>query len=53
MPHPQGGHVFQPKGIIFELVQDIIGLNRLTMFHEDRTINVAYRVLTMFYNSHI
>ncbi|KAH3861745.1 hypothetical protein DPMN_024679 [Dreissena polymorpha] len=25
-----GGHVFQPTGIIFELVQDIIGMNLLT-----------------------
>ncbi|KAH3846861.1 hypothetical protein DPMN_089167 [Dreissena polymorpha] len=31
-PHP-GGHVFQPTGIIFELVQDIIGINLLTNFH--------------------
>ncbi|KAH3816307.1 hypothetical protein DPMN_117820 [Dreissena polymorpha] len=41
--HP-GGHVFQPTGIIFELVQDIIGMNLLTKFHEDQTINVASRV---------
>ncbi|KAH3849564.1 hypothetical protein DPMN_091967 [Dreissena polymorpha] len=27
---PPGGHVFQPTGIIFELVQDIIGMNLLT-----------------------
>ncbi|KAH3857733.1 hypothetical protein DPMN_100346 [Dreissena polymorpha] len=39
-----GGHVFQPKGIIFELVQDIIEMNLLTKFHEDWTINVASRV---------
>ncbi|KAH3741367.1 hypothetical protein DPMN_048092 [Dreissena polymorpha] len=32
-----GGHVFQPTGIIF--VQDIIGMNLLTKFHEDWTIN--------------
>ncbi|KAH3842774.1 hypothetical protein DPMN_116278 [Dreissena polymorpha] len=38
---PPGGHVFQPTGIIFELVQDIIGMNLLTKFHEDQTINVA------------
>ncbi|KAH3750421.1 hypothetical protein DPMN_184943 [Dreissena polymorpha] len=43
---PPGGHVFQPTGIIFKLVQDIIGMNILTKFHEDRTINVASRVLT-------
>ncbi|KAH3806671.1 hypothetical protein DPMN_134995 [Dreissena polymorpha] len=41
---PPGGHVFQPTGIIFELVQDIIGINHLTKFHEDWTINVASRV---------
>ncbi|KAH3865997.1 hypothetical protein DPMN_029045 [Dreissena polymorpha] len=50
---PPGGHVFQPTGIIFKLVQDIIGMNLLTKFHEDRTINVASRVLTRFYYSHI
>ncbi|KAH3892168.1 hypothetical protein DPMN_016280 [Dreissena polymorpha] len=27
---PPGGHVFQPTSIIFELVQDIIGMNLLT-----------------------
>ncbi|KAH3738295.1 hypothetical protein DPMN_044928 [Dreissena polymorpha] len=41
-----GGHVFQPPSIIFELIQDIIGMNLLTKFHEDQTINVASRVLT-------
>ncbi|KAH3746641.1 hypothetical protein DPMN_181051 [Dreissena polymorpha] len=41
---PPGGHVFQPTGIIFNLVQDIIGMNLLTKFHEDQTINVASRV---------
>ncbi|KAH3877032.1 hypothetical protein DPMN_000886 [Dreissena polymorpha] len=51
---PLGSHVFkpspsathqhhQPTGIIFELVQDIIGMNLLTKFHEDWTINVASR----------
>ncbi|KAH3841566.1 hypothetical protein DPMN_115033 [Dreissena polymorpha] len=30
---PPGGHVFQPTGIIFELFQDIIGMNFLTKFH--------------------
>ncbi|KAH3837858.1 hypothetical protein DPMN_111260 [Dreissena polymorpha] len=39
-----GSHVFQPTDIIFELVQDIIGMNLLTKFYEDRTINVASRV---------
>ncbi|KAH3885571.1 hypothetical protein DPMN_009566 [Dreissena polymorpha] len=37
-------HVFQPTGIIFKLVQDIIRMNLLTKFHEDQTINVASRV---------
>ncbi|KAH3799549.1 hypothetical protein DPMN_153159 [Dreissena polymorpha] len=41
---PPGGHVFQPTGIIFKLFQDIIGMNLLTEFHEDRTVNVASRV---------
>ncbi|KAH3713078.1 hypothetical protein DPMN_072845 [Dreissena polymorpha] len=57
-----GGHVFQPTGIILELVHDIIGMNLLTKkkvppfningtnlltnFHEDQKINVASRVLT-------
>ncbi|KAH3776757.1 hypothetical protein DPMN_178189 [Dreissena polymorpha] len=40
---PPGGHVFQPTGIIFEHIQDIIGMNLLTKFHEDQTINVASR----------
>ncbi|KAH3825917.1 hypothetical protein DPMN_127803 [Dreissena polymorpha] len=41
---PPGGHVFQPISIIFEIVQDIIGMNLMTKFHEDWTINVASRV---------
>ncbi|KAH3822817.1 hypothetical protein DPMN_124608 [Dreissena polymorpha] len=36
---------FSPTETIFELIQDIIGANRLTKFHDDRTINVASRVL--------
>ncbi|KAH3882370.1 hypothetical protein DPMN_006306 [Dreissena polymorpha] len=43
---PPGSHVFQPTGIIFEIIQDIIGMNLLP-------INVASRVLTRFYYSHI
>ncbi|KAH3717293.1 hypothetical protein DPMN_060076 [Dreissena polymorpha] len=50
---PPGGHVFQPTDIIFKLVQDIIEMNLLTKFYEDRTINVASRVLTRFCYSHI
>ncbi|KAH3729522.1 hypothetical protein DPMN_055493 [Dreissena polymorpha] len=38
---PPGGNVFQQTGTIFEHVQDIIGINLLTKFHEDQTINVA------------
>ncbi|KAH3800086.1 hypothetical protein DPMN_153711 [Dreissena polymorpha] len=41
---PPGGNVFQPTGIIFKLVIDIIGMNLLTKFHKDWTINVASRV---------
>ncbi|KAH3839435.1 hypothetical protein DPMN_112866 [Dreissena polymorpha] len=36
---PPGSHVFKPSSIIFELVQDIIGVKILTKFHKDRTIN--------------
>ncbi|KAH3798338.1 hypothetical protein DPMN_151937 [Dreissena polymorpha] len=44
---PPGGNVFfKPTETIFELVHDIIGTNLLTEFHEDRTVNVASRVLT-------
>ena len=53
MPLPPGGHVFQPNGTIFELVQDIIGIHVLLKFYEDQTINVTSRVLTRFYFSHI
>ncbi|KAH3726900.1 hypothetical protein DPMN_052776 [Dreissena polymorpha] len=31
---------------IFDLIQDIIGTNLRTKFHDDQTINVASRVLT-------
>ncbi|KAH3881234.1 hypothetical protein DPMN_005157 [Dreissena polymorpha] len=44
---PFGGQVFQATETIFEIVQDIIETNLLTKFHEDRTINVDSRVLTM------
>ncbi|KAH3739907.1 hypothetical protein DPMN_046597 [Dreissena polymorpha] len=43
---PLGRHIFQAKVTIFELIQDIIGTNHLSKFHEDRKINVASRVLT-------
>ncbi|KAH3867877.1 hypothetical protein DPMN_031014 [Dreissena polymorpha] len=40
------GPIFQPTGTIFELIHDLIGKNLLTKLHDDRTINVASRVLT-------
>ncbi|KAH3775646.1 hypothetical protein DPMN_177052 [Dreissena polymorpha] len=46
---PPGGHVLKETKTIFKLIQDIIGTNLLTKFHEDRKINVASRVLTRFY----
>ncbi|KAH3708874.1 hypothetical protein DPMN_068333 [Dreissena polymorpha] len=36
---PLGSHVFQAKVTIFELIQDIIGTNHPSKFHEDRKIN--------------
>ncbi|KAH3734434.1 hypothetical protein DPMN_040874 [Dreissena polymorpha] len=50
---PLGSHVFQANVTIFKLIQDINKTNLLTKFHEDWTINVASRVLTRFYYSHI
>ncbi|KAH3857390.1 hypothetical protein DPMN_099997 [Dreissena polymorpha] len=47
-----GSHVFQAIVTIFEVTQDIIEINLLTKFHEEYTINVDSRVLTMFYYSH-
>ncbi|KAH3898080.1 hypothetical protein DPMN_022279 [Dreissena polymorpha] len=46
-------HVFQPTGIIFELVQDISGIYLLTKFHEDRTVNVASREKCPPLRSHV
>ncbi|KAH3872177.1 hypothetical protein DPMN_035392 [Dreissena polymorpha] len=43
---PTGGHVFQATGTTFELVKNIIGTNLLTKFYDDRTMNMASRVLT-------
>ncbi|KAH3868242.1 hypothetical protein DPMN_031383 [Dreissena polymorpha] len=45
-----GGHIFQATGTIFELVQDIIGTNLLTMIHDDRARIMASRtnLLTKF-----
>ncbi|KAH3869872.1 hypothetical protein DPMN_033045 [Dreissena polymorpha] len=50
---PPSGHVFQQTSIIFKLVQDIIGLNLLTRFHKDWTINVASRVNKRSIYSHL
>ncbi|KAH3718732.1 hypothetical protein DPMN_061538 [Dreissena polymorpha] len=41
---PLGSHVFQAMVTIFKLIQDIIGTNLLTKFHEDLKINVTSRV---------
>ncbi|KAH3846860.1 hypothetical protein DPMN_089166 [Dreissena polymorpha] len=40
-------------GTIFELVQDIIGMNLLTEFHEDWTINVAFTEKCPAPNGHV
>ena len=41
---PPGGHHFQQTGTIFKLVQNIIGTNLLTKFHENWKINVITSV---------
>ena len=43
-----GGHVFEQTGITFKFDQDIIEMNLLTKFHEDRTINVVSSVNKVF-----
>ncbi|KAH3787031.1 hypothetical protein DPMN_165150 [Dreissena polymorpha] len=47
---PPGSHIFQQTGTIFFhddwKIKNIIGTNLLTKFNEDRTMNVASRVLT-------
>ncbi|KAH3849159.1 hypothetical protein DPMN_091555 [Dreissena polymorpha] len=43
---PLGSHIFQANVTIFKFIQDIIGTNLLTKFHEDQKIHVASRVLT-------
>ncbi|KAH3695467.1 hypothetical protein DPMN_082927 [Dreissena polymorpha] len=45
MPAP-GCHVFKATKTIFELIQDVIGTNHLSKFHDDLKINVTSRVLT-------
>ncbi|KAH3800625.1 hypothetical protein DPMN_154263 [Dreissena polymorpha] len=42
---PPGSHVFRTTVTIFKLVQDIMETHLLTTCHNDRTINVAFRVL--------
>ncbi|KAH3735235.1 hypothetical protein DPMN_041708 [Dreissena polymorpha] len=44
---------FQPTGIIFELIQEIIGMNLLTKFYEDWTINVASKKNAPPLGSHV
>ncbi|KAH3801845.1 hypothetical protein DPMN_155507 [Dreissena polymorpha] len=44
-PAPDG-HVFKATKTIIELIQDIIGTNLLTKFHDDQKINLTSRVLT-------
>ncbi|KAH3829605.1 hypothetical protein DPMN_102832 [Dreissena polymorpha] len=46
MARVKSWQVVQLTGTIFKQIKDI-GMNLLTKFHEDRTINVASRVLTM------
>ncbi|KAH3771061.1 hypothetical protein DPMN_172361 [Dreissena polymorpha] len=43
---PPFGHALQPTRTIFELIQEIIMMNRLSKFHENRALNLATRVLT-------
>ncbi|KAH3786938.1 hypothetical protein DPMN_165056 [Dreissena polymorpha] len=40
---PRDEHVLKPTQTIFKLVRDIIRMNHLIKFYEDRTINVASR----------
>ncbi|KAH3839973.1 hypothetical protein DPMN_113414 [Dreissena polymorpha] len=40
---PPCGNVFQATRTILEIIQEIIGTNLLTKFHDDGTINVASR----------
>ncbi|KAH3768691.1 hypothetical protein DPMN_169910 [Dreissena polymorpha] len=44
---PNSGHVLQPPVTILEFIQDMRRKNLLTKSHEDQTINVISRVLTM------
>ncbi|KAH3873517.1 hypothetical protein DPMN_036754 [Dreissena polymorpha] len=43
---PTGGHVFSSNWNQFQTCPNIIGTNLLTKCHDDRTINMASRVLT-------
>ncbi|KAH3814150.1 hypothetical protein DPMN_142642 [Dreissena polymorpha] len=43
---PTGGHVFLSNWNQFQTCPNIIGTNLLTKCHDDRTINMASRVLT-------
>ncbi|KAH3717048.1 hypothetical protein DPMN_059828 [Dreissena polymorpha] len=46
MPRPLEAIFFKATKTIFELIQDIIGTNLLTKFHDDRKTNATSRVLT-------
>ena len=50
---PPCSQVDQPTGTIFLQIKDIIGMNLLTKFHEDRAKNVASRMLKRFYDSYL
>ncbi|KAH3729004.1 hypothetical protein DPMN_054967 [Dreissena polymorpha] len=41
-----GGHVLKATKTIIKLIQDIVGTNLLTKFHDDRKMNATSRVLT-------
>ncbi|KAH3864715.1 hypothetical protein DPMN_027740 [Dreissena polymorpha] len=43
----------RPLVAMFFKQLDIMGKNLLTQFHDDRTINMASRVLTWFYYNYI
>ncbi|KAH3775096.1 hypothetical protein DPMN_176493 [Dreissena polymorpha] len=50
---PLGDNVFSPTETNFELVQEFIGINLLTKFHEDRTINVASTKIALHHGAHV
>ncbi|KAH3784905.1 hypothetical protein DPMN_162977 [Dreissena polymorpha] len=48
-----GGHVFKATKNIFKLIQDIIGTNLQTKFHDDRKINVTSRLNCHIQKTHV